>query len=111
MRVYFNAWGAKIGELRLAEYAMRRPGESPSEAVARSIARTTGLAWCGRVRSEGYGLTRGVVDSAHYAGTVGEPCSGGGWTPVAEIWFSIPITDDERGNQIVLERIERSGGV
>ncbi len=98
MKIEFSVWGRmpehvreSMGfkeNIRLA--AMQRPGESRLEAVARSIERRTGLVWCGGPRSDGSAVERGRVTAHHYAGTLGSPCDGGGWTPRAELWFSIP---------------------
>lgn len=68
-------------------YAVQQPYESASEAVARSIARRTGLVWCGGPRSDG--IADGGAGDAHFVGTLGSPAHGGGWTPRMEVWFSI----------------------
>jgi hypothetical protein len=84
-RINFSTWGHKNG-LRLAGYAIDTDGLGRAEAVAQSIARTTGLRWCGGLRSEGTSIPDGAD---HYAGTLGRPCRDGGYTPVTEIWFAI----------------------
>ncbi len=74
----------------LSGYAIRRDHETNADAVERSIARRTGLEWCGGPRSDGLAVHGDVVTAAHYAGTLGRPCFGGGWSPVADVWFSVP---------------------
>jgi len=82
-----NTWGSGgIGTIRV------RVSEpyTTSEAAARSIQRRTGLhlaTW----RSDGTALERGEPVANHYTGTLARPCPGGGWTPVSEIWASIPV--------------------
>lgn len=88
-RIEIQAWGRGRGIDALDGYAMRHEYESPNEAVARSIARRTGLQWCGGPRSDGCVLDRGEAQAYHFSGTLGEPCPGGGWTPRVDVWFAI----------------------
>ena len=86
-RVYFSVWGRRVDELRhIAAYAVADEYTSDEDAVAWSIARTTGLSWCGGPRYDGMALPE---RSPHYQGTLGEVLSTGGYCPVAEVWFSI----------------------
>lgn len=87
-RVKIKVWGAAAGRFNFASFAIVPDGESSSYAIARSIARTTGLEWCGGPCGDGYN-----ADSMHYHGTLGKPIPrkrGGGWSVVAELWFSVP---------------------
>lgn len=97
-RIEISTWGRIPEYMRAAleGYALRDDGfESSYEAVARSICRRTGLVWCGGPRSEGSACGGGRVTSHHYAGTLGSRCYGGGWTPEAEVWFSIEAEEEE----------------
>ena len=86
MRIHFNSWGR--GRFHAPKYALSVEGESDYETVARSIARKSSLALCGRIRSDC------IVNGApEYGVTLGQPC-GDGWTPRAEISFS--ITNEEQ---------------
>lgn len=79
------------GKLGLGEIRVRiQNWQYSEEAVAASISRRLGLVWCGGPRNEGTALNRGRPESHHYAGTLGKPCRGGGYTPKGEIWFAIP---------------------
>jgi len=85
-RVYFSVWGRKTNDLPIAQYAVADKFTADSEAVAASIARTTGLSWCGGPHPDGISLPSG---ERHYHGTLGESLHTGGWCPRAEVWFSI----------------------
>jgi hypothetical protein len=88
-RIDFNAWG--MGDLDEPEYAMRDEHVSSASAVARAIARMNGLS-VATLKGEGQALDgRGTIEANHYSSTLGHPCRGGGWTPVQQVWFSIPI--------------------
>lgn len=93
-RVDIEAWGPRdhwvFQEKLLDGYAIVKGDETKKEAVMRSIERRTGLVWCSRVRSDG-----GYGDEYHYVGTLGRACSGGGFTPSVQVWFSI-TTDPEK---------------
>ena len=80
------------GRLGIGTIAVRvADGEAVADAVARSITRRTGLAWCGGPRSDGTALDdSGRPASYHWCGTLGRPCAGGGWTPEGAVWFAIP---------------------
>jgi hypothetical protein len=85
MRVRFGIWGAgAVDELKVASFAVVRDGESRIDAVARSVARSTGLVWCG-----GPSLESSGPGAAIYHGTLGRPLDSGGWSPVAEVWLSV----------------------
>lgn len=93
-RVDIEAWGPRdhwVFQQKLLDgYAIVKVGETKKEAVMRSIERRTGLVWCSRVRSDGsYG------DEYHYVGTLGRACSGGGFTPSVQVWFSITTDPEE----------------
>jgi len=90
-RINFSRWGRKLSGLAFATYAVAQDGESPIDAVVRSVERTTGLQVCGGPRSDGYAVERGHKTAAHYQMTLGRPCRGGGWSPEAELWVSIPV--------------------
>lgn len=87
MRVRFSMWGAVDG-LEVARFAVVRDGESRINAVARSVARSTGLVWCG-----GPSLDSSGPGAAIYHGTLGRAVDGGGWSPVAEVWLSVSTYD------------------
>ena len=89
-RVNFQAWGRKVNDLRLPAYAMRHEYESRADAVVRAICRSTRLWVCAGPRSEGSALEKGKVTAHLFAMTLGTPCRGGGYSPVAEVWFSLP---------------------
>ncbi len=93
-RINFTAWGNTKG-LTIPAYAMADPDEidSPAARVASSIARKNGLEEV-TLRSDGTALSKGKPESHHYQTTLGKPCPGGGWTPEAELWFSIPVEVD-----------------
>lgn len=82
-------WGRGVEELRFARYALCAGDDRPHEAVARSIARTTGLEWTS-LRFDGLAVSSSGT-SKHWCGTLGKPLRSGGWSPVAEVWFSIPL--------------------
>lgn len=87
-RVHFQSWGTGApGD----GYAIERDAEGAVRAVVRSLERRTGLSVCAGPRSEGTALEQGEPSENHYAVTLGRPCRGGGWTPEAEVWFSIPV--------------------
>jgi hypothetical protein len=93
-RINFTVWGRGARDLKKPAYAMADPDglEAPSSRVAQSISRANGLLVC-TLRSEGTALDgRGYPESHHYYTTLGRRCRGGGYTPVAEFWFAIPVT-------------------
>lgn len=66
---------------------------SAEEAVARSVARRTGLCVV-TMRQDGTALERGRPESRHYQITLGKPLPrrlGGGWSVEGELWVAIPI--------------------
>ena len=86
-RIYFTAWGR--GTWEAPAWAMLvGEWDDPSDAVARAIARKSGLDICG-FRPDGCGVTRGEIDSHHYQMTLGIHLRSGGYAPEAEVWFSI----------------------
>jgi len=89
--IKFSRWGRKIGDLKFATYAVGQPGESPIEAVIRSVQRTTGLCLCGGPRLEGQIVEKRRPVATQWAMTLGRPVRGGGFEPRAELWISIPI--------------------
>mgnify|MGYP005817141579 CR=1 FL=1 len=101
-RIEIDAWGKGYwGSGQVADgYALQRQDsdgcwlESRSDAVARSIARRTGLVWCCGPRSDGTSLWEGQPDAHHYVGTLGRRCSGGGFTPMTEVYFSVPVLEE-----------------
>ena len=90
-RITFDVWGNTKG-LVIPAYAMADPDgiESRAARVAAAIARKNGLEVI-TMRGDGTALTNGEPSSNHYQTTLGKPCPGGGWTPEAELWFSIPV--------------------
>lgn len=91
-RIYFSAWGADLKKLNLPSYAIMTDNDfSRIEAVSRAIARKNNLHICAGPRSEGTALENGKAYENHFAFTLGQPVSSGGYTPVAEVWVSIPI--------------------
>ena len=91
-RIHFSTWGKGTRDLEMPAYAMADQYEIDTTAsrVADAIARKNGLQVV-TLRSDGTALDRkGRPESRHYQTTLGRPCRGGGWTPVAELWFSIP---------------------
>ena len=90
-RVYFSAWGNKIDDLDIPAYAMGKDGEFDSDLVAESIARKNGLHVCAGPQPQGTALKSGKPYEYHYSMTIGRPVKSGGFSPVAEVWFSIPV--------------------
>ena len=90
-RINFSAWGR--GDYDVPAYAMRSADEyrSTAEVVASAIARKSGLVVV-TLRSDGVALANGEPYEAHYQTTLGTPCPGGGWTPMAEVGFAVAIT-------------------
>ena len=82
-------WGAQLDRVGL-------PGSIQVRGdVTRSLERRTGLTICGGPRDEGVSLSRGRPTSHHYACTLGRPARGGGYTPLAEVWWAEPIEEEE----------------
>ncbi len=90
-RISFDVWGNTKG-LTIPAYAMADLNgiESRAGRVAAAIARRNGLEVV-TLRSDGTALDKGQPSAFHYQTTLGRPCPGGGWTPEAELWFSIPV--------------------
>jgi hypothetical protein len=86
-----NTWGSFGSYPRLGHIRVRLDDtHSASESVAASIARRVGLHVV-TLRGDGTVLDHGRPTAHHYVTTLGFPCKGGGWTPMAEVWFSIPV--------------------
>jgi len=96
-RIEFSAWGARGRKLVFPKYAMRAADYvSASGVVAAAIARKNDLQVV-TVCGDGTALDRhGKPLSHHYQATFGTPCRGGGWTPEASCWFSIPVKKEEK---------------
>jgi hypothetical protein len=91
-RIYFSAWGRGLDRLELPAYAMLDGLHSSADCVYAAIARRNRLHVCGGPRSDGVQLNRyGDPEARHYQATLGTACRGGGFTPVAEVWISIPV--------------------
>jgi hypothetical protein len=90
-RVKFSAWGRKVDRITLPAYAMRKDYETDLEAVVRACERASGLVCCAGPRNEGIAISGGKLEANHYAFTLGRPVSGGGYSPEAEVWISIPV--------------------
>lgn len=90
-RVNFVAWGNRVDRITLPAYAMRQDYETDLEAVVRACERASRLVCCAGPRNEGTALNRGEPKAHHYAFTLGRPARGGGYSPEAEIWVSIPV--------------------
>jgi len=90
-RVSFTTWGRRARGLSFAQYAVAQDYEAKIEAVVRSIQRTTGLVCCAGPRYDGMTLEKGKRCAIHYQITLGTPCRGGGFTPKAKVWISIPV--------------------
>lgn len=71
-------------------YAIRREDETPADAVMRTIARRTGLAWATRARCDCEVQEAGRVVATHYSATLGRWPTLAGFTPVTQVWFSVP---------------------
>ncbi len=95
-RIYFSAWGRQTHRWEAPVYAYLTDEDlSASDAVARAIARKSGLQ-VATLRPDGTALDRhGDPESHHYQMTLATPCPGGGWTPQAEVWFAIPVEATE----------------
>jgi len=91
-RILFETWGVGHTKLQIPAYAMANDIEAKSARVAQSIARANGLLVI-TVRSDGTALdNKGRPESNHFQTTLGVPCRGGGFTPKAQLWFSIPVS-------------------
>lgn len=90
-RVNFSAWGNRVDRINLPAYAMRGEYETDLEAVVRACQRSSGLVCCAGPRNEGTSLSGGQPHENHYAFTLGRSVTGGGFSPRAEVWISIPI--------------------
>ncbi len=95
-RINFAAWG--MGDLDCPAYAIRGEDhcyESDGALAVGAIARKNGLEVC-TCRQDGQSLDkRGKIEASVYQATLGYPCRGGGWTPVRQVWVSVPI--DQNG--------------
>jgi hypothetical protein len=89
-RIHFSTWGRRVDRVTIASYAIERDGRYGIDAVVASIERSSGLCVCGGPRWDGDNCERGRRVASHYQITLGRPCSGGGYTPVAGLWVSIP---------------------
>jgi len=89
-RIHFTAWTR--ADLSIPAYTLSDPDgfELPSTLVARAIARKNKL--CAVVLRPDCSVVNGngKVTSQHFQLTLGKPAHGGGWTPVATVWFSVP---------------------
>ena len=84
-RIGFNSWGR--GQWARPAYAVAGPDADRPAVVAAALARKNGWVVIA-VRLDGYAVGRGR-STAHYVAALGVPCSGGGWTPAAEVYFAI----------------------
>jgi len=88
-RIEFNAWGR--GDFDTPSYALVEIGTPVCGAVAAAIARKNGLG-VATLRPDGWEVDRSdgrERRTPHWVATLGRRC-GHGWTPVAEVWFSVP---------------------
>ena len=90
-RIKFTTWGRKASELNFASYAVCQEHETPIEAVSRSIERSTGLTICAGPRNDGTAMENNEPVANHYQLALGTPCRGGGYSPEAEVWVSVPV--------------------
>lgn len=82
-----STWGrGSVGDIRVRDASL--------ENILRRLERETGLKVCSRPCSQGIALERGKPSAAHYSVTLGRPVKGGGYSPEAEIWFSVPIESE-----------------
>lgn len=96
-KISFDAWGAKSLSLDYPEFAQRTNENAERglpEIVAKAIAQRNKLHVL-TVRHDCTSLSKNEPSEELYQSTLGVPCDGGGWTPEAEIWFSIPCTEDD----------------
>jgi len=85
-RVYFDTWG-HTRDIPRAQYALAEEYESGSEAVARSIERTSGYYVCGGPRLDSSTPTADIFEV-----TLGRLLPGDGFRPVCQVFFSIEVT-------------------
>lgn len=86
-RIHFTAWGR--GNFEAPAYAMTgEVWEQDCERVAQAIARKSGAEVCRNVRPEGFHRAIDGACHAQFSFTIGTPVQGGGWSPVAEVWFA-----------------------
>ena len=94
-RIKLAVWGltgpdAGRHRVQATGYAIQQEGETPADAVVRSIARRTGLARVTGPLPEYEVQERGKVVEVHYSAILGRRCGDGG-TPVTGVWFSVPV--------------------
>lgn len=98
-RVYFSAWGASMDRVKLPAYAVQAEGEDAIAAVCRAIQRASRMDR-GSARLDSWNSTSMV-----YQATFGRSCRrkrgqcDQGWTPLAEVWISIPRDVAKRGER------------
>lgn len=96
--ILVSGWGKGAQRHNLGSFTVRRREEdySDAEAVARSVARRTGLSVC-TCRWDGTALSNGRPESNHYQMTLGRPVSrrlGGGYSVDSELWVAIPVPEE-----------------
>jgi len=97
-RIQFDHWGLR-GSVKIPAYAMRQPEETNVDAVARSIARKSGLDIASRPTPQGTECDEnGRPRANQFELTFGRPVPrrhGGGMSVEGSVWVSIPIASRE----------------
>ena len=90
-RINFNTWGRGLDKISIPSFAYREYDRlNAIEFVVKAFERKNNLVCCAGPKDEGKTFDRrGNVESHHYQFTLGQKVSGGGYSPVAEIWVAI----------------------
>ncbi|MFA4974832.1 MAG: hypothetical protein WC683_19700 [bacterium] len=88
-KITYTVWGRGDFD-RNGTVAMCDEDESPAVAAIKSVARRSGLHVI-TARSDGTQVCGDRIVAHQRTATLGRPCPGGGWLPLAEIWVSVRV--------------------
>lgn len=90
-RIHFSAWGQ--GDWVAPNYCYFLDRDySKVSAVIRSIESLNGATCCAGPQDQGTSLDRYGDPEAHvYSFALGHPVRGGGYSPIGQVWVSIPV--------------------